>query len=142
MLIFLLTLHFVITLILIGLVLLQKDEESGSSSMYGGGMPQRRGQGHPLARATYVVGGLFFVNCLLMAWLSSGETKIVVGSPPMAPVASQTTSSPQSGVAPQKTKSAPAPAQSTPMSAKPFNPASRPASILVRGKPASSKSKK
>jgi preprotein translocase subunit SecG len=116
-LIFLLTLHFLITLILIGLVLLQKDEESGSSSMYGGGMPQRRGRGHPLARATYIVGGLFFANCLLMAWLSSGETRIMVAPPATTMTTTSATqlpsspSAPVNATAPGTDQNTPAPAE-------------------------------
>ncbi|MDR1910431.1 MAG: preprotein translocase subunit SecG [Holosporales bacterium] len=65
---FLLSLHFVITIMLVTVILLQKSE-GGAWGMGGGsgGVLTPRGQANLLTRATAILAGLFVVNCLVMA---------------------------------------------------------------------------
>lgn len=71
MLSFLLAIHFVLTLSIIGLILLQKHDSDGALGSSGGGaasgMFSVRGQANILTRATAVLMTIFIVNCLVMA---------------------------------------------------------------------------
>jgi preprotein translocase subunit SecG len=71
MLSFLLALHFVLTILIICLILLQKHDSDGALGSSGGGaasgMFSIRGQANILTRATAVLMSLFIVNCLVMA---------------------------------------------------------------------------
>ncbi|MDR0662296.1 MAG: preprotein translocase subunit SecG [Holosporales bacterium] len=68
MLTFLLSLHFVITIALVTIILLQKSE-GGAWGMGGGagGVLTPRWQANLLTRATTILASLFIVNCLIMA---------------------------------------------------------------------------
>jgi preprotein translocase subunit SecG len=65
---FLLSLHFVITVALVTVILLQKSE-GGAWGMGGGagGVLTPRGQANLLTRMTAILAGVFAVNCLVMA---------------------------------------------------------------------------
>ncbi len=71
MLSFLLAIHFVLTLSIIGLILLQKHDSDGALGSSGGGaasgMFSVRGQANILTRATAVLMTIFIINCLVMA---------------------------------------------------------------------------
>lgn len=74
MLSFLLAVHFVLTVAIIGLILLQKHDSDGALGSSGGGaasgMFSVRGQANLLTRSTAVLMGIFVLNCLLMAKLA------------------------------------------------------------------------
>jgi preprotein translocase subunit SecG len=71
MLSFLLAIHFVLTLTIIGLILLQKHDSDGALGSSGGGtasgMFSIRGQANLLTRAKAVLMAIFVLNCLVMA---------------------------------------------------------------------------
>jgi len=71
MLSFLLAIHFVLTLSIIGLILLQKHDSDGALGSSGGGaasgMFSVRGQANILTKATAVLMTIFIINCLVMA---------------------------------------------------------------------------
>ncbi|MDR0555482.1 MAG: preprotein translocase subunit SecG [Holosporaceae bacterium] len=72
MLSFLLAVHFVLTIVIIGLVLLQKHDSDGALGSSGGGsaasgMFSVRGQANLLTRSTAVLMTIFILNCLVMA---------------------------------------------------------------------------
>ena len=71
MLSFLLAVHFLLAILIIGLVLLQKHEADGVLGTGGSGgagkMFSVRGQANLLTRSTAVLMTLFFINCLIMA---------------------------------------------------------------------------
>jgi preprotein translocase subunit SecG len=71
MLSFLLAIHFVLTLSIIGLILLQKHDSDGALGSSGGGaasgMFSVRGQANILTRATAILMTIFIINCLVMA---------------------------------------------------------------------------
>lgn len=68
---FLLAVHFVLTLAIIGLILLQKHDSDGALGSSGGGtangMFSVRGQANILTRSTAVLMTIFALNCLVMA---------------------------------------------------------------------------
>ncbi|MDR1267381.1 MAG: preprotein translocase subunit SecG [Holosporales bacterium] len=68
MLTFLLSLHFVITIMLVTSILLQKSE-GGAWGMGGGGggVLTPRGQANLLTRVTAILAAIFVANCLIMA---------------------------------------------------------------------------
>jgi preprotein translocase subunit SecG len=67
----LLALHFVLTIAIIGVILLQKHDSDGALGSSGGGaasgMFSVRGQANLLTRTTAVLMSLFIINCLIMA---------------------------------------------------------------------------
>lgn len=71
MLSFLLAVHFVLTVAIIGLILLQKHDSDGALGSSGGGaasgMFSVRGQANLLTRSTAILMGIFVLNCLIMA---------------------------------------------------------------------------
>ena len=70
MLSFLLAIHFLLAVLIIGLVLIQKHESDGILGTGGGGAGKIfsvRGQANLLTRSTAVLMTLFFINCLVMA---------------------------------------------------------------------------
>ncbi|MDR0753114.1 MAG: preprotein translocase subunit SecG [Holosporaceae bacterium] len=79
MLSFLLAIHFVLTISIIGLILLQKHDSDGALGSSGGGaasgMFSVRGQANLLTRSTAVLMTIFILNCLVMA-------KLVKRAPP------------------------------------------------------------
>lgn len=70
MLSFLLAIHFLLAILIIGLVLIQKHESDGILGTGGGGAGKIfsvRGQANLLTRSTAALMTLFFINCLIMA---------------------------------------------------------------------------
>ncbi|MBR1735185.1 MAG: preprotein translocase subunit SecG [Alphaproteobacteria bacterium] len=70
MLSFLLAFHFLIAILIIGLVFIQKHEADGVLGTGGSGagkMFSARGEANILTRATAILMTLFFINCLIMA---------------------------------------------------------------------------
>ena len=73
----LLAVHFVVTLLMIGLILIQKHEGGGLAgglSSAVNGLVSSRGQANILTKATAILMTIFIANCLIMA-------KMVKGSP-------------------------------------------------------------
>jgi len=73
---FLLAVHFVLTITIIGLILLQKHDSDGALGSGGGaagGVFSVRGQANILTRSTAVLMTIFILNCLLMAKLAKKE---------------------------------------------------------------------
>lgn len=76
----LLIIHVFITIALIGVILLQKTENSGglvggSSNASGAGMFTARGAANLLTRITAVLAALFIGNCILMTVLTSAQIR-------------------------------------------------------------------
>lgn len=74
----LLVIHILITIALIGVILLQKTENSGGlvgSSSSSGGMFTARGAANLLTRITAVLAALFIGNCILMTVLTSSHIR-------------------------------------------------------------------
>ena len=67
----LLGLHFILTLAIIGLILLQKHDSDGALGSSGGGaasgMFSVRGQANILTKSTGILMTIFIINCLIMA---------------------------------------------------------------------------
>ncbi len=128
MLSFLLAVHFVLTIAIIGLILLQKHDSDGALGSSGGGaasgMFSVRGQANLLTRSTAVLMTIFVLNCLLMAKIAKHApaqgSVIDRAAQEQVPVKSPTT--------PAKTQDVGAPvtpAESVP--AKPAKPVNQPA---------------
>ncbi|MDR3156269.1 MAG: preprotein translocase subunit SecG [Holosporaceae bacterium] len=68
---FLLSIHFVLAIAIVGIVLLQKHDSDGALGSSGGGAASGvfsvRGQANFLTRSTAIMMSLFVVNCLVMA---------------------------------------------------------------------------
>ena len=75
----LLAIHFVLTIVIIGLILLQKHDSDGALGSSGGGaasgMFSVRGQANLLTRATAVLMTVFIINCLAMAKIAKNTAK-------------------------------------------------------------------
>ena len=75
----LLAIHFVLTIVIIGLILLQKHDSDGALGSSGGGaasgMFSVRGQANLLTRATAILMTVFIVNCLAMAKIAKNSSK-------------------------------------------------------------------
>ena len=75
----LLAIHFVLTIVIIGLILLQKHDSDGALGSSGGGaasgMFSVRGQANLLTRATAILMTVFIVNCLAMAKIAKNTAK-------------------------------------------------------------------
>lgn len=85
---FVLVIHLVIVVLMIGLVLLQKSEAGGlvSSSNMGGFMSVR-GSANFMTRTTAILAGLFFLTSLTLVWLTAStrsSTKSVFDNDPLA----------------------------------------------------------
>ena len=86
---FVIVIHLMLVLALIGVVLLQKSEGGGLGIGSTGGFMTSRGTANVLTRATAVLAGLFFVTSLLLsilAGLNRKPTSILQGGRP-APTA-------------------------------------------------------
>lgn len=77
MLSFLLGLHFLLAIAIIGLILLQKHDSDGALGSSGGGaasgMFSVRGQANLLTRATGILMAVFVINCLWMAKIAKNS---------------------------------------------------------------------
>lgn len=75
---FLLAVHFLLTIAIIGLILLQKQDSDGALGSSGGGAANGlfsiRGQANILTRATSTLMAIFMLNCLIMAKMT--KTKV------------------------------------------------------------------
>ncbi|MDR3187184.1 MAG: preprotein translocase subunit SecG [Holosporaceae bacterium] len=111
MLSFLLAVHFVLTMAIIGLILLQKHDSDGALGSSGGGAASGvfsvRGQANLLTRATAVLMSIFILNCLIMAKMvkRSPEKESIIDrvakeSVPLVPEASKREAAPAKSVAP------------------------------------------
>lgn len=74
----LLFIHILVTIFLILIVLIQKNE--GGSSLFASGgssssMFNARGTSNILTKATWVLAAIFLSNCVLMAYLASSNIK-------------------------------------------------------------------
>ncbi|MDR1365881.1 MAG: preprotein translocase subunit SecG [Holosporales bacterium] len=76
---FLLALHFLVTLALVGVILLQKsgDTALGIGGNSSGGLLTARGQANLLTKMTSWLATIFILNCILMASISKPEHKHV-----------------------------------------------------------------
>ncbi|MDR1032166.1 MAG: preprotein translocase subunit SecG [Holosporales bacterium] len=76
---FLLALHFLVTLSLVGVILLQKsgDTALGIGGNSSGGLLTARGQANLLTKITGWLATIFILNCILMASISKPEHKRV-----------------------------------------------------------------
>jgi len=78
---FLLVLQVLICIVLVGLVLIQKGQGADIGAVFGGGGSQTvfgaRGAGNFLSHTTAVVGALFFLNSLGLAYLSDHASRSV-----------------------------------------------------------------
>ncbi|MDR2068184.1 MAG: preprotein translocase subunit SecG [Holosporaceae bacterium] len=78
MLSFLLAAHFLLAVVIIGLVLLQKHDSDGALGSSGGGAASAvfsvRGQANLLTRATAILMSIFILNCLIMAKIVKRST--------------------------------------------------------------------
>src|SRR6266478_1789834 len=103
---FVLTLHVIACLFLIGVVLLQQGKSQDLASAFGGGGTQAafgpRGSATVLSRATAILAGLFMVTSLSLSVLRFREASILDKVP--APVAS-----PMPGASASPASAAPAP---------------------------------
>jgi preprotein translocase subunit SecG len=111
MLSFLLAVHFVLTMAIIGLVLLQKHDSDGALGSSGGGAASGvfsvRGQANLLTRATAVLMSIFILNCLIMAKMvkrspakESIIDRVAKESVPLATEAGKNETAPAKGAAP------------------------------------------
>jgi preprotein translocase subunit SecG len=73
--VFLLVFHLLVTLVLIGVILIQRGEDAGAGGG-SGGLPGARSGKNPLTRVTAVLATIFFADCLGMAILIKEESKI------------------------------------------------------------------
>ena len=73
--VFLLVFHLLVTLVLIGVILIQRGEDAGAGGG-GGGLPGTRSGKNPLTRVTAILAVIFFADCLGMAILIREESKI------------------------------------------------------------------
>ncbi|MDR3031008.1 MAG: preprotein translocase subunit SecG [Holosporales bacterium] len=75
----LLAIHVLVTIFLILIVLVQKNE--GGSSLFAssgsGGMFNARGTSNILTKTTWVLASIFLINCVLMAAIESAKIKEV-----------------------------------------------------------------
>ena len=74
----LLAIHFVVTILMIGLILIQKHEGGGLAgglSSAANGFISSRGQANILTKATAILMTIFIVNCLIMAKMVKGSPK-------------------------------------------------------------------
>jgi preprotein translocase subunit SecG len=102
---FLLVIHGLITLALVGVILLQRSEGGalGIGGGGGGGLMTARGAANLLTRSTTILASLFIVMSILLAVLSAGANKQRVIDPTIA-----------AKVAPAKAPVTPAPAPALP----------------------------
>jgi preprotein translocase subunit SecG len=75
--------HLMIVSVLIGAVLLQKSEGGGLGMGGGAGFMSSRGTSNLLTRTTAVLGAVFFVTSLALAWLAGVDRKpaSILGAP-------------------------------------------------------------
>lgn len=72
---FLLVFHLLVTLVLIGVILIQRGEDAGAGGG-SGGLPGARSGKNPLTRVTAILAAIFFADCLGMAILIRKDSQI------------------------------------------------------------------
>ena len=125
---FVVGLHVIACLFLIGVVLLQQGKNQDLASAFGGGGTQTafgpRGSANVLSRATTILAGLFMITSLALSMLrpkaSSILDQVQVPAASPAPAASGLPAAPA-----VTTSAAPAPAAPAPAAPAPASPASR-----------------
>ena len=117
---FLLILQVIICVVLVGLVLIQKGQGADIGAVFGGGGSQTvfgaRGAGNFLSHTTAVVGALFFLNSLGLAYLSDHASRSVssgIALPAASAPAAAATAAAATGSSTQAGASAQAPASAT-----------------------------
>jgi preprotein translocase subunit SecG len=99
---FLLVVHGLIALALVGVILIQKSEGGGlTSSGSAGGLVSARGAADLLTRTTAILATLFIVSSLGLAWLAGHsnrpktiDTTLAREAPPVGPLGAPTTPAP------------------------------------------------
>lgn len=93
---FLLVVHGLITLALVGVILLQRSEGGalGIGGGGGGGLMTARGAANLLTRSTTILAGLFIAMSILLAVLAAGANKKRVIDPAIAAKAAAPASTP------------------------------------------------
>ena len=74
----LLAIHFLVTILLIGLILVQKHDGGGLAgglSSAANGFMTSRSQANVLTKATAILMTIFFINCLVMAKIAKGSPR-------------------------------------------------------------------
>jgi preprotein translocase subunit SecG len=91
--IFLLVLHLMVTLMMIGVIFLQKGEDAGGGGGHNAGIFTARSGRNPLTTITGILGGLFFTLCIVMAVLTRNESSLasrsILGKEPPAKTSTQ-----------------------------------------------------
>ena len=74
-----LVVHILVSIVLVGVVLLQRSEGGalgvGGGGGGGGGLMSGRGAAGALVRTTIIFGGIFFVTSLVLAWMARQEAE-------------------------------------------------------------------
>jgi preprotein translocase subunit SecG len=115
MLSFLLAVHFVLAIAIIGLILLQNLDSDGALGAGGGGAAgglfSVRGQANILTRSTAVLMGIFILNCLVMAKIAkkaphkeSVIDRVAKESVPVKPITPEPAKKPTEPVVPPAPK--------------------------------------
>lgn len=138
---FLLAVHFVLTIAIIGLIMLQKHDSDGALGSSGGGAASGlfsvRGQANILTRATAILMTIFMLNCLVMA-------KIARTVPAKSSIIDRVAEESTRRAAPVPAEGKSTAPESKPMTIPAKEPASKPvnkASKEAAPKPATSKKK-
>lgn len=101
---FILVVHLIIVLLMIGLILLQKSEAGGMvSSSNMGGLMSVRGSANFMTRTTAILAGLFFTTSLTLVWLTASERsnpQSILDSDPLAMKAAQAQPAPTPATVP------------------------------------------
>jgi preprotein translocase subunit SecG len=74
--VFLLVFHLLLTLVMIGVILIQRGEDASAGSGSGGGLPGSRSSKSILTRVTGILAAIFFFNCVWMAILVRRDSKL------------------------------------------------------------------
>jgi preprotein translocase subunit SecG len=93
---FIITIHLMIVVFMIGVVLLQKSEGGGLGMGGGAGFMSSRGTANLLTRATALLAAGFFVTSLLLSWYAGyvHRPASVIGQPAQTEPAGGTTPAP------------------------------------------------
>ena len=127
---FVVGLHVIACLFLIGVVLLQQGKNQDLASAFGGGGTQTafgpRGSANVLSRATTILAGLFMITSLALSMLRPRSSSILdqVQTPPASPAPAQS-GLPAAPAAAAPATTAPASAPAAPAPAAPASPAGR-----------------
>ncbi len=108
---FLLVVHGLIALALVGVILIQKSEGGGlTSGGNAGGLVSARGAADLLSRSTAVLATLFIISSLGLAWLAGHsnrpqtiDTTLAREAPPVGPLGAPTAPLPAPAPAPADT---------------------------------------